>query len=33
MLRLVARTGFGGFAVYRVVVGASVLVLLASSFR
>ncbi len=33
MLRLVARTGFGGFAIYRVGVGVGVLVLLASSFR
>ena len=33
MLRLVARTGFGGFALYRLVIGVSVLVLLASSFR
>ncbi len=33
MLKLVARSGLGGFAAYRVVVGVGVLVLLATSFR
>ena len=33
MLRILSRVGFGGFMVYRLVVGATVLVLLATSWR
>ena len=33
MLRLLSRVGFGGFMAYRLVVGATVLVLLATSWR
>jgi undecaprenyl pyrophosphate phosphatase UppP len=33
MLRLMARVGLAGFAVYRVVVGLGVLGLLATSLR